>query len=118
MNREPGHRAAVVFFSKQVLLETGSMSDERFDGKSIYKFMSASTAVYDIRGRFVHKARSASMPEFEIRGDHIYKARSASGAVLDIRGDIEFTKPTARPKRFLLFVEINRSPESVVFGTV
>jgi hypothetical protein len=63
--------------SPQALLETGSMSDERFDGKSIYKFMSASMAVYDIRGRFVHKARSASMPEYEIRGDHIYKARRA-----------------------------------------
>src|SRR5258706_1768789 len=63
------------------------MSDERFDGKKIYKHMSASMAVYDIMGRFIHKANSAGMPEYEIRGDQIYKARSASSAVFDIRGD-------------------------------
>jgi hypothetical protein len=49
------------------------MSDERFDGKHIYKHMSASMAVYDINGRFNHKANCASMPEYEIRGDRIYK---------------------------------------------
>ena len=41
--------------------------DNRFDGKRIYKFMSASQAEYEIRGNKIHKYMSASQADYEIR---------------------------------------------------
>jgi hypothetical protein len=63
------------------------MNDTRFDGRKIYKYASASQAVYDIRGKYIHKANSASQPLYEIRGDYIHKAHSASQPEFEIRGD-------------------------------
>jgi len=64
------------------------MSDTRFDGKRIYKFMSGSRhAVFDIRGKYLHKAGSSGPPEYEIRGDFIYRAGGASRPEFGICGD-------------------------------
>jgi hypothetical protein len=43
------------------------MSAMQFDGKKVYRFMSASQAEYEIRGTQIHKAHSASQAVYEIR---------------------------------------------------
>ena len=63
------------------------MSDTRFSGKGIYKYMSASQAIYDVRGRYIHRANIANQPEYEIRGTYIQKAHSASQPEFEIRGN-------------------------------
>jgi len=64
------------------------MSDDtRFDCKRIYKFMSATPHVYEIRGKCIHKANNATQPEYEIRGNYIHKAHSATQLEYEIRGD-------------------------------
>jgi hypothetical protein len=65
------------------------LSDTRFDGMHVYKFMSylGSVAVYDIRGKYFYKANSLRRV-YEIRGEYIHKAYyKASKAVFEIHGD-------------------------------
>jgi len=64
------------------------MSDTRFDGRQIYRFMSARRPVYDIRGRYIYKANSENAAaEYEIRGDYIHEASSKSRQLFHIHGD-------------------------------
>ena len=63
------------------------LSDTRFDGKHVYKFMSVSQAVYNIRGKYFYKANT-SRRVYEIRGEFIHKAHfKATGPVFVIHGD-------------------------------
>lgn len=38
-----------------------------YDGKKVYKYMSASQAEFEIKGNKIHKYMSASLPIYEIR---------------------------------------------------
>jgi hypothetical protein len=67
--------------------QEAAMSDERFDGKKIYRAGLGTHPEYEIRGKYIYPANSASQAEYEIRGDSIYKLGSDAQVVYDIRGN-------------------------------
>ena len=56
-----------------------------YDGKKLYRYMSASLPEYEVRGTSVYKCMTAGQPVFEIRGQYIHKYMSASQPVFEIR---------------------------------
>ena len=61
-----------------------SVSDERFDGKEIYKHVGAAQAVYEVRGSLIYE-KQGRRPVYEIRGNYLYAPNSTAPAY-EIRG--------------------------------
>ena len=74
---------------KAARLICGVMHKEQemsYDGMRIYKYMSASQPVYEIRGNYIHKYMFASQPVYEIRnGRYIHEYMRASQPVYELR---------------------------------